>query len=95
VPAGNGGAIEIGERRFAWTAAGTGPTQSFQVLCPDNRGFGGSDLGVPEELTVDAMAASPCALPGRVTARSGTPRGLSPLARAAISRSRPRTLPRG
>lgn len=30
--------------------------RSFELICPDNRGTGGSDLGDPEELTVDAMA---------------------------------------
>jgi pimeloyl-ACP methyl ester carboxylesterase len=29
---------------------------SFEVLCPDNRGFGDSELGDPGELTIDAMA---------------------------------------
>ncbi len=32
-----------------------GLTESFQLICPDNRGMGGSDLGV-DELTVDGMA---------------------------------------
>ena len=32
-----------------------GLTESFQVICPDNRGMGGSDLG-DAELTVDGMA---------------------------------------
>lgn len=30
--------------------------QSFEVICPDNRGVGGSRLGDPDELTVEAMA---------------------------------------
>jgi pimeloyl-ACP methyl ester carboxylesterase len=30
---------------------------TFTVICPDNRGIGGSDLGDPGELTVEAMAA--------------------------------------
>ena len=30
--------------------------RSFEVICPDNRGIGGSDLG-EEELTIDGMAA--------------------------------------
>jgi pimeloyl-ACP methyl ester carboxylesterase len=30
--------------------------RSFEVICPDNRGMGGSDLG-DEELTIEAMAA--------------------------------------
>ena len=33
-----------------------GLTETFQVICPDNRGMGGSDLG-DVELTVDGMAA--------------------------------------
>ncbi len=32
--------------------------KSFEVICPDNRGMGGSQLGEPDEpLTIDAMAA--------------------------------------
>jgi pimeloyl-ACP methyl ester carboxylesterase len=48
---------------YAATAADWDPTflgglaEGFEVLCPDNRGFGGSELGEPEELTIDAMAA--------------------------------------
>lgn len=34
----------------------SGLSESFQVICPDNRGVGGSDLG-EVELTVDGMAA--------------------------------------
>jgi pimeloyl-ACP methyl ester carboxylesterase len=30
--------------------------RSFTVLCPDNRGIGGSELGDPAEVTVEAMA---------------------------------------
>ncbi|MET0557158.1 MAG: alpha/beta hydrolase [Solirubrobacterales bacterium] len=30
---------------------------AFEVLCPDNRGFGGSELGAAEGLTIEAMAA--------------------------------------
>ncbi|HXM86507.1 MAG TPA: alpha/beta hydrolase [Solirubrobacteraceae bacterium] len=30
--------------------------RSFELICPDNRGVGGSELGDREELTVDAMA---------------------------------------
>ena len=47
---------------YAATGAGWDPTflaalgETFEVICPDNRGVGGSDLGV-EELTVDGMAA--------------------------------------
>jgi pimeloyl-ACP methyl ester carboxylesterase len=33
-----------------------GLTESFRVICPDNRGMGGSDLG-DAELSVDGMAA--------------------------------------
>jgi 3-oxoadipate enol-lactonase len=32
-----------------------GLAESFEVICPDNRGVGGSELGV-EELTIDGMA---------------------------------------
>jgi pimeloyl-ACP methyl ester carboxylesterase len=32
-------------------------SQSFQVICPDNRGMGRSDLGDPAGLTVESMAA--------------------------------------
>lgn len=31
--------------------------KTFRVICPDNRGVGDSDLGDPEELTIDSMAA--------------------------------------
>lgn len=31
--------------------------ESFEVICPDNRGVGGSQLGEPAELTIDGMAA--------------------------------------
>jgi pimeloyl-ACP methyl ester carboxylesterase len=31
--------------------------ESFQLLCPDNRGMGGSALGDPAALSVDAMAS--------------------------------------
>lgn len=31
--------------------------RSFQLICPDNRGIGASQLGDPFELTIDAMAA--------------------------------------
>lgn len=34
----------------------TGLGKSFEVVCPDNRGVGGSALGATE-LTIDAMAA--------------------------------------
>jgi pimeloyl-ACP methyl ester carboxylesterase len=46
---------------YAATSADWDPTflgglaESFEVICPDNRGLGGSDLGV-EEITVDSMA---------------------------------------
>jgi pimeloyl-ACP methyl ester carboxylesterase len=30
--------------------------ESFEVICPDNRGMGESDLGDPDALTIDAMA---------------------------------------
>ena len=33
-----------------------GLAESFEVICPDNRGVGGSELG-EEELTIDGMAA--------------------------------------
>lgn len=48
---------------YAATGADWDPTflgglaESFEVICPDNRGLGGSELGTPEEMTVDAMAA--------------------------------------
>ena len=29
---------------------------SFELICPDNRGMGDSELGDPSELTIDAMA---------------------------------------
>jgi pimeloyl-ACP methyl ester carboxylesterase len=47
---------------YAATGADWDPTflaalaESFEVICPDNRGVGGSEAG-EEELTVDAMAA--------------------------------------
>jgi pimeloyl-ACP methyl ester carboxylesterase len=31
--------------------------ESFEVICPDNRGIGDSQLGEPGELTIDAMAS--------------------------------------
>jgi 3-oxoadipate enol-lactonase len=34
----------------------TGLAESFEVICPDNRGIGGSELG-DEELTIELMAA--------------------------------------
>jgi len=34
-----------------------GLAEGFEVICPDNRGLGGSELGAVEEVTVDAMAA--------------------------------------
>lgn len=34
-----------------------GLAESFELICPDNRGVGESELGDPAELTVDAMAA--------------------------------------
>ncbi len=36
--------------------------RSFTVMCPDNRGVGGSALGDPAGLTIDAMAADMLAL---------------------------------
>lgn len=48
---------------YAATAADWDPTflaelsKSFRVICPDNRGVGGSDLGDLNELTIDSMAA--------------------------------------
>lgn len=48
---------------YAATAADWDPTflaelgRSFESICPDNRGVGGSELGDPAELTVDAMAS--------------------------------------
>jgi pimeloyl-ACP methyl ester carboxylesterase len=36
--------------------------RSFTVICPDNRGLGGSDLGDPAALTIDAMADDMVAL---------------------------------
>jgi len=48
---------------YAATAADWDPTflaelgKSFGVICPDNRGVGGSDLGDPDGLTIDSMAA--------------------------------------
>jgi 3-oxoadipate enol-lactonase len=32
-------------------------SNSFTVICPDNRGMGDSELGDPDELTIDGMAA--------------------------------------
>lgn len=37
---------------------------SFEVLCPDNRGVGGSDLGDPDDVSIDSMAADLEALMG-------------------------------
>ncbi len=31
--------------------------RSFEVICPDNRGIGDSELGDPQALTIDAMAS--------------------------------------
>jgi pimeloyl-ACP methyl ester carboxylesterase len=48
---------------YSATAADWDPTllgglaASFEVHCPDHRGMGGSDLGDPSSLSVDAMAA--------------------------------------
>jgi len=48
---------------YAATAADWDPAflgqlaEGFEVLCPDNRGFGDSELGEPGELSVEAMAA--------------------------------------
>ncbi|HWM63777.1 MAG TPA: alpha/beta hydrolase [Solirubrobacterales bacterium] len=48
---------------YAATAADWDPAalsalaESFEVVCPDNRGVGGSQLGDPAELTIDSMAA--------------------------------------
>jgi 3-oxoadipate enol-lactonase len=73
------GAIEVGGRRLAWRAVGSGPRlllvngyaatgadwdptflaelgESFEVICPDNRGTGGSELG-DSGLDVEGMAA--------------------------------------
>ncbi|HEY3726663.1 MAG TPA: alpha/beta hydrolase [Solirubrobacteraceae bacterium] len=36
--------------------------RSFTVVCPDNRGIGGSELADPSELTIDSMAADMSAL---------------------------------
>ena len=36
--------------------------RTFTVICPDNRGLGGSDLGDPGALTIDAMADDMLAL---------------------------------
>lgn len=36
--------------------------RSFTVICPDNRGLGGSDLGDPEALTIESMAGDMVAL---------------------------------
>jgi pimeloyl-ACP methyl ester carboxylesterase len=47
---------------YAATAADWDPTaltalaESAQVICPDSRGMGGSGLGEPRELTIEAMA---------------------------------------
>lgn len=48
---------------YAATAADWDPTflaglvEGFEVICPDNRGLGGSELGAAAELTIDSMAA--------------------------------------
>lgn len=48
---------------YAATAADWDPTflaglaEGFEVICPDNRGLGGSELGTAVELTIDSMAA--------------------------------------
>jgi pimeloyl-ACP methyl ester carboxylesterase len=48
---------------YAATGADWDPTflaglaQGFEVICPDNRGLGGSELGDARELSVDSMAA--------------------------------------
>ena len=48
---------------YAATAADWDPTflgelaRGFEVLCPDNRGFGGSELGEAAEVSIDSMAA--------------------------------------
>ncbi|HEX2096945.1 MAG TPA: alpha/beta hydrolase [Solirubrobacterales bacterium] len=48
---------------YAATAADWDPTlldrlgDSFELICPDSRGMGGSDLGDPALLSVDALAA--------------------------------------
>ncbi|HEX3910217.1 MAG TPA: alpha/beta hydrolase [Solirubrobacteraceae bacterium] len=48
---------------YAGTAADWDPTllaalaRSFSLICPDNRGMGGSELGDAAELSIDAMAA--------------------------------------
>ena len=34
-----------------------GLAASFEVICPDHRGMGESELGDPAELTIDSMAA--------------------------------------
>ncbi|NLT06786.1 MAG: alpha/beta hydrolase [Solirubrobacterales bacterium] len=53
---------------YAATAADWDPTflaalaERFEVVCPDNRGVGGSDLGDPDALTVAGMAADAVAL---------------------------------
>jgi len=53
---------------YAATAADWDPSflaalgARFAVICPDNRGTGGSELGEPAELTVAAMAADAVAL---------------------------------
>jgi pimeloyl-ACP methyl ester carboxylesterase len=47
---------------YAATAADWDPTlldrlaASFELVCPDNRGMGGSELGDPSALTLDALA---------------------------------------
>lgn len=47
---------------YSATAADWDPTLlrvlagSFRLICPDNRGMGGSELGDPEALSIDAMA---------------------------------------
>jgi len=47
---------------YAATAADWDPAmlaalaRSFELICPDNRGMGGSELGDAAELTIDAMA---------------------------------------
>jgi len=48
---------------YAATSADWDPTllqalgRSFRLICPDNRGVGGSQLGDPSQLTVEAMAS--------------------------------------
>ncbi len=47
---------------YAATSADWDPTlldalgRSFRIVCPDNRGTGGSELGDPDQLSADAMA---------------------------------------